>query len=188
MTSTERLVTLGAILAGGLTWGFTLDVHAQPAASRPAEPAYNTAEGPMATPRPRPDGRFRLQLDDGSMVFGKLSAKQSWKLRSVVGEVSVPLEKVVSLEFQGDSKTAKVTFRNGDRITGELSLPRIKVETKWAELSLDPKHIKSMICLECLHAAPATAYPTPPSASYRAAARAPSSLPPSATPAYQDPR
>ncbi len=152
MTATERLTVLGVILAGGITWNLTLDVHAQPGPSRVAPPSADapasTAENPMATPRPRPDGRFRVLLDDGSMVYGKLSTKDTWKMKSALGDVSVPLEKLVSLEIQGEPKSAKVTLRNGDRITGELALTHLKVEAKWAELSIDPKHIKSMISSE----------------------------------------
>ncbi len=202
MTSMERLATWVAILAGALTWAISLDVHAQRATLRPPEPVYDTTEGPMATPRPRPEGRFRLQLDDGSMVFGKLLAKESWKMKSALGEVTVPIKNVVSLQIQGDSKSATVAFRNGDRLTGELSLTRIKVETKWSEFSLDLKHIRWMISNECLanshctipsgaYAVPAASYPTPPSVPTRgipSVPPAPSIPPPSTTPVYPVPR
>ncbi len=103
---------------------------------------------PMAVPRLKPTGRFNIHLKDGSTVIGKVSDKQPLKVKTIFGEATIPLNKIASVQFEGEAGKTKVLLRNNDRITGELTLESITVETEWAELEIGAKHIRMMASQE----------------------------------------
>ena len=94
----------------------------------------------MAVPRVKPDGTMHIRLRDGSNLIGKLSDVKLIKVKTSIGELSIPIEKVASFSFSG-AKTAKIMLRNGDRITGELAIDKIKVTAPWGEVAVDVKFI-----------------------------------------------
>jgi len=99
----------------------------------------------MAIPRPKPDGRFRLQLKDGSSVVGKLSVEIPLKLKTKFGDVSIPITKIASLTIDENTKSTKVMCRNGDRLTGQLTTDTLQVKTAWAELAIELKYVQTMV-------------------------------------------
>ncbi len=94
----------------------------------------------MAVPRVKPDGTMHIRLRDGSNLIGKLSDVKQFKVKTSIGELSIPIEKVASFSFSG-AKTAKIMLRNGDRITGELVIDKIKLTAPWGEVAIDVKFI-----------------------------------------------
>lgn len=93
---------------------------------------------PMATPRPLPDGRFHLQLKDGSLVVARFPKHEFFKMKSTVGPVEIPRLEITSIHFLPDG-SCKIAFRNGDSLSGRLTDESLPVETSFgtAEIPLD---------------------------------------------------
>jgi len=109
------------------------------------EPAADVA--PMATPRPVPDGRFHVQLRDGSLLVGKIGGADPVNLKSVLGAVEVPVKKIHSIHFESP-QLARVSFRNGDTLSGELQATALTLETSFGEVKVKPGSIVAVISHE----------------------------------------
>lgn len=98
---------------------------------RPAEPA-----APMAKPKPKPDARLHVQLKDGSLLVGKLAESNELKIKSVVGEVTIPTAKISSIHFQ-ESGRARIGFGNGDFLSGQFQMDKLTLTTDWGDVAID---------------------------------------------------
>jgi hypothetical protein len=111
----------------------------------PGTPAVEVP--PMATPKPVPDGRFHVQLSDGSLLVGKFADIDQLKLKCVVGTIDVPLRKVSSIRLEKD-RTARVQFRNSDTLSGELQMTELTLETSFGEANIRLATIVAVISHE----------------------------------------
>ncbi len=109
------------------------------------------AAPPMAVPRIKPDGSVQLNLTDGSLLKGKLAETEELKLKSAFGELNVPVKKIAFIELGGPQNPAKVTLRNGDRLSGELVVEKLKLKADWGEIAIDAKHVKSITSTDLTH-------------------------------------
>lgn len=102
---------------------------------------------PMATPKPVPDGRFHVQLSDGSLLVGKFADVDQLKLKCVVGTIDVPMRKISSIQLEKD-RTARIQFRNSDTLSGELQMTELTLETSFGEANIQLATIVAVISHE----------------------------------------
>ena len=67
------------------------------------------------------------------------------KVTTSFGEVSIPLEKIVGIKLHADGQdSAVIAFKNGDLVTGNISLEVIKVKTTWGTAHVNTSQIDSV--------------------------------------------
>ncbi|MHC4406161.1 MAG: hypothetical protein ACYTG0_41530 [Planctomycetota bacterium] len=100
---------------------------------------------PTVAPRTEDDGRFTVRLSDGSSLVGSLEGMDNLVMQALVGEVTIPVDKVTQILTPPDAKQTVVTFRNGDRLTGEIRLDAVRLKTAWGEVSVNPQHVVAIV-------------------------------------------
>ena len=86
--------------------------------------------------------RFTVELRDGSKIGGTPDASEM-KLKTDFGSASVPLALLREIQL-GTGKTARVTFANGDRVTGLWDARRIIVMSTVGSLDIALTNIASI--------------------------------------------
>ncbi len=67
------------------------------------------------------------------------------KVTTSFGEVSIPMEKINGMKFHADEQdSAVIAFKNGDLVTGKVSLEVIKVKTEWGTAHINPASIDTI--------------------------------------------
>ena len=72
--------------------------------------------------------RFVVCLVDGSQLRGTLSAS-TLSMKTDVGNVVVPVEKIGQLEFQKDHELVSILLLSGDKLTGTLDVNEFRLTT-----------------------------------------------------------
>ena len=100
-------------------------------------------DGPA--PAKPPQACYRVTLEDGSMMLGEIDGKSEISLKSKVGDVKIALQQVARIdEAFAEEDRVTVTFSNGDRLTGKLSIEDVKLKTAWGELTVKPNGLYSL--------------------------------------------
>jgi hypothetical protein len=127
------------------------------------EPPYYSIRGPRdflaRAPTPQPKklsvdpnvafaakvkpGSFALVLGDGNRYIWTPGAEQKLPLETAFAKVELPLALVASLTFSDEQGAVKVTFRNGDSLTGKLLLKELAIRTAYG-----PSHKKCPIGID----------------------------------------
>jgi len=67
------------------------------------------------------------------------------KVTTGFGEVTIPMAKIVGLKFHADGQdSAVIAFKNGDLVTGKISLEVIKVKTEWGTAHVNTTQIDAI--------------------------------------------
>lgn len=136
-----------------------------PAPYTPPPPTYPPTRPVPPTGLAENEGRAWLQLHDGSRLAGELLGIDVLDMETAMGRVSIPIKLVAAIHLVGEATSATVEFRNGDRLTGRLTLSPLRLKTAFGEVSVEPKHVLAVRC-EVAIAAPTypSAYHAPISA------------------------
>lgn len=91
------------------------------------------------------DGALFIRLSDTKRMAGKIEGLKEFKLKTAIGEITVPMSEVAGVKFHttADDK-AVVILNNGDSITGIPSLAGVELITDWGKADIDPEYIQSM--------------------------------------------
>jgi len=74
-----------------------------------------------------------VELVDGSRIRGQ-SQTVSFPVETSLGEITLALEKLDSIRCKDDPNRTEVFLRNGDRLTGKLKLPSVRLHTLIGEI------------------------------------------------------
>jgi hypothetical protein len=88
--------------------------------------------------------RLLLNLTDGSRIIGTTELATVPLHSESIGDVKVPLQKIASLKFGDDHKTATVTLSNGDKFDGTVNLSTIVVETVFGTIHVALKQLRDL--------------------------------------------
>ena len=81
-------------------------------------------------------GSFALVLNDGNRYIWTPAAEQKVPLETAFAKVEVPLALIASVTFSDEQGAVKVTFRNGDNLTGKLLLKELPIRTEYGDLTV----------------------------------------------------
>jgi len=105
------------------------------ASPSPAAPAASTNETVH---------RLEVDLSDGSRIVGT-SPDESFRFHSpLLGDLTVALAAIRSIEFSGTSGTAQLTATNGDRISVQFIGPVLRADTSFGKAKLPLEFIRSV--------------------------------------------
>ncbi len=111
------------------------DDYAAPTPQRPKtnRPSVDTNTTFAAKVKP---GSFALVLNDGNRYIWTPAADQKLPLKTAFASVEVPLALVASVSFSDEQGAVKVTFRNGDVLTGKLLSKQWPIRTAYGDLTV----------------------------------------------------
>ena len=112
----------------------------------PPKPGGGEAAGMQAGAAKEIQHEFSLALDlqDGSRLIGSTSLR-SLKLRMMAeAEVEVAAKKIRQVQIAGDRETAKVTFHNGDAMTGVVITPSFAMQAIFGEVRVPITQVSGM--------------------------------------------
>jgi len=86
--------------------------------------------------------RIRVQLRDGSQIVGKPVGLDNVEVSTKFADLTIPIKWIDGIKLNKDVNLSQV-FYKGDRLTGVVTVDRIKLKTAWDEVSIDRKIIKA---------------------------------------------
>ncbi len=90
-----------------------------------------------------PSWNLHVVLVDGSRIIGNPKNK-SLEVDLGFGALDIPLQRIRRAEFQDGSRTIRIELTNEDVMTGRIRLKSLQLETIFGEVTLLPKHCKSL--------------------------------------------
>lgn len=92
---------------------------------------------------------------DGSKVYVKVSQNREIsgtpvdlaevKVTTSFGEVAIPLAKIDGIKMHADANdSAVIAFKNGDLVTGKITLEKIVLKTDWGTAHVDTTQIETV--------------------------------------------
>ena len=130
-----------------------VQVDAPPPAASPAPVASPPQSGPQV-PVPAPDtkppsnpvasvpgqGRFILEMHDGTLLTGVFGETKAVPFEAVFGKIEIPMTSIRTLDFAvvvNGTKTHRVHFINGDMLTGSVGrIAPMKFQTSYGVLTV----------------------------------------------------
>ena len=98
-----------------------------------------------------------LNLKDGSRIVGMPQREVVLVRGPYFGIAAVHLGRVESMEFKDEGETVKIAFKNGDQLTGTVSLDALSLRTLLGDLSIPIEHILSLQSARAAHLPPSIA-------------------------------
>ncbi|MEM7453443.1 MAG: hypothetical protein AAF456_03710 [Planctomycetota bacterium] len=123
----------GILLAAALMAGPALcsNVAAQEEAPQVAAPAANT--------------RVYVKIEQAPDIEGMLVDLEQLELETSFGTVPVPVETIDGIKMNVDPEgTTVVAFRNGDVLTGKLTIETVKVRTTWGTAHINASAVDAV--------------------------------------------
>ncbi len=87
--------------------------------------------------------RLAIDLVDGSRLIGT-PVIATVPVQTSYAKMDVPLAQIKALKIGADHETVTLNLRNGDKLTGVLSLAPIKLETLFGPASIGIEHIQQL--------------------------------------------
>ena len=89
--------------------------------------------------------QIALHLSDGSRVIGAPSIT-TLPFRTSFIAMDVPIALIESAQFKDDQESASIYFRNGDKLTGVISLSSFEITTIFGKVSIGLEHVRRLTC------------------------------------------
>ena len=89
------------------------------------------------------DIKLKISLKDGSIFIGK-PIKKTVPFKAQFGLLNIDLIHTSKLTLSKDQKVVTALFRNGDKISGQLQLQSLELETLVGKLSILLEHIRGI--------------------------------------------
>ena len=91
------------------------------------------------------EGAVFIRLSDTKRMAGKIEGLNEIKLKTVIGELNIPMSEIAGIKFHTTSDDkAVVILNNGDSVTGIPSIAAIELITDWGQADIEPEFIQSM--------------------------------------------
>ncbi len=87
--------------------------------------------------------RLSVDLVDGSHIIGTPGITNV-PVQTSYAKMDVPLTQIQSLKIDADHETVTLNLRNGDKLTGVISLKPIELKTLFGTVSVGIEHIKEL--------------------------------------------
>lgn len=104
--------------------------------------AYALAVGGNTNQKPL-QIRLNLDLVDGSRIVGTPTIK-SVPVQTSYAKMDLPLKEILALRIDTDHKTAGIALRNGDKLTGVITLDPIRLDTVFGKVSIGIEFIREI--------------------------------------------
>ncbi len=87
--------------------------------------------------------QLSMDLSDGSRVIGT-PVIESVPVETSYAKMNVPLKQIQALKIGDDHETVTVNLRNGDTLSGVISLKPIELKTVFGTVAISIEHIKQL--------------------------------------------
>jgi hypothetical protein len=84
-----------------------------------------------------------LELTDGSRVIGTPGV-EAVAMQTPYAKVSLPLKQILSITMEADHETASFNLKNGDTLTGVMTLGPIPLTTAFGKVTVAAEHIRQL--------------------------------------------
>jgi len=136
------LVCFAALLISTSWAELNLD---EPTDRRPLVPVRPPAENviPPKSDQPATGSHVVINLVDGSRILGQPQFDKL-PIKTGLGDISVPLEKIASIQWKKGDTNAEVKLKNGDKISGQVLVASVKMSTCIGVLTLKVADMTSL--------------------------------------------
>jgi len=87
--------------------------------------------------------RLELDLVDGSHIIG-VPGIEAVPVQTSYAKMDVPLKQVLAIKVDENHETASLVLRNGDKLTGVISLKPIELATVFGTVAVGIEHVKEI--------------------------------------------
>ena len=86
-----------------------------------------------------------VKIAQAADLKGELLELDSVKVQTSFGEIAIPMEKLEGIKMNiGSNGKAVIAFKNGDIVTGQVSMTSLQLKTNWGKAHIDPIHIETI--------------------------------------------
>ena len=114
----------------------TKKVAAKPVVKKISQPA---APAPL---------QMKIKLHRDMVLEGTPVELDTISMNTVYGEAKIALHTIAGIRFPNEKEQATLIFRNGDSLTGGLSLDQIKFVSQWGEATINTASIESVVFVD----------------------------------------
>ena len=119
--------------------------------AQPKKNAIQSIPDQLAKPPQGPnDSRpFFVRINSRRGISGTIKNIQAIEIKTDFGEIELPLIQVRGIRFKSvegnkESTNAFVVLRNGDTLSGKISLDTLEIKSRWGERELKVREIESL--------------------------------------------
>jgi hypothetical protein len=87
------------------------------------------------------EGKVVVSLKDGSQIRGALDGLGAVEISTDFGQLSIPVKLVERITLNEDVNLSTVEYK-GDRLTGVIELPALRMSTSWGDVSIKADQLK----------------------------------------------
>ena len=88
--------------------------------------------------------QLQLELTDGSRIVG-ISKLESVAMETPYARIDIPVKQIRSLQLGEDHRTATIFLKNGDKLTGVISLGAINMQTSFGPVSPGTEYLREFL-------------------------------------------
>ncbi len=108
-------------------------------------PATETQAAAPTVTAPATGSVVYVKIEQAPDLEGAVVDLPTVTLTTSFGDVPVPVEKIDGIKMNADSDgTSVVAFKNGDLLTGTISMDTLKLRTNWGTAHIDASAIESV--------------------------------------------
>ena len=87
-----------------------------------------------------------VRLSNGQSYEGTLASPLELELSTVWGKAKLPIDIVLAIHYDHAAEgNGTVILKNGDSLTGRLTLSEIKLDTSWGQAEIDAAWVESLV-------------------------------------------
>ena len=87
-----------------------------------------------------------VQITGNTELKGSITGLSELKLQTKFGQVTIPLGEIEGAKMHADEKdSCVVAFKNGDIVTGSVTLDKISIATAWGDANIRIENIETVL-------------------------------------------
>lgn len=87
-----------------------------------------------------------VQITGNTELKGSITGLSELKLQTKFGQVTIPLGEIEGAKMHADEKdSCVVAFKNGDIVTGAVTLDKISIATAWGDANIRIENIETVL-------------------------------------------